>query len=334
MKIGIALAIFNPNLDFLSDQLKSLIHQSHLDWECVLSDESTDPIVSRQAEQLSGLDPRFRWVRRQELPRGPAANFEYALNQLSASCEVFAFCDQDDIWEPQKLERLLELLEKKPAAPLVHSDLSLIDGKGQMIATSCWQMEKRNFAHNSSLLELVLRNRVTGCTMIFRKDLLNLALPFPKEVHGAYLHDHWVASLGLILGPAVDCGEPLVQYRQHGGNVVGASDLGWWPSLARIFRAAIFFKTKADAAFRVRYKLAKDLRDRIQERKPESLHFVEVELETFLKPRRLLFFRGLRGAKFMTQEFLIWLLLNLSFHDLSVGSAIDSASVDDQFGTL
>jgi hypothetical protein len=71
---------------------------------------------------------------------------------------------------------------------------------------------------------LLLRNTVTGMTVTMRRRTVELALPFPPQAGQHFFHDLWLALVAEATGGIAVIGDPLVDYRQHGGNVLGAVD--------------------------------------------------------------------------------------------------------------
>ena len=107
-------------------------------------------------------------------------------------------------------------------ALLAHSDLELIDEEERLLHPSVWQYEKRQPEKLDAEL-LLLRNTVTGCTVMIRRELIPHILPFPQQTQvGHWYHDHWIALVAAHLGKIAHIRRPLVRYRQHCGNAVGA----------------------------------------------------------------------------------------------------------------
>ena len=148
--------------------------------------------------------------------KGSSAVFQQLT--LEAQGEWFAYCDQDDIWEADKLEKELRLAEERNAA-LVCSDLRVIDGHGKVLADSITDLRPRHrFAEGPGLAgRLIYRNFVTGCTVLMPAELAKAAAPFA----GSMVHDHYLAFFSALRGTIAVCREPLVRYRQHGGNQTG-----------------------------------------------------------------------------------------------------------------
>jgi hypothetical protein len=102
---------------------------------------------------------------------------------------------------------------------LVHSDLhSLVNGK--LLKQTVWDLEGRSF-DSLSTFDLLVRNVVTGCTLLMDAEL---ARRFPVIPEGAAHHDHWYAIVASKIGRIVSLPVPLMAYRQHGQNVVGVQE--------------------------------------------------------------------------------------------------------------
>lgn len=220
-KIGIILATYNPNLDFLKKQLKSIQEQTFSQWICHIIDDKSQPYIHLAIAEIVKDDNRFI-CHFHNKNVGSYHNFERGLNYIKADSTLtaIAFADQDDIWHPAKLKILLIALNYEQQI-IVHSDLALIDASDKLLYSSVWSFEGR---HPEKLTPeiLLLRNTITGCTMLFRTSLLDVILPFPTQTRGHWYHDHWIALIATALGSIGHVRTPLVQYRQHGANVVGA----------------------------------------------------------------------------------------------------------------
>jgi len=219
-KIGIILATYNPDLGYLRKQIESLRGQTWHDWICYVVDDRSSEACQHQIQALIAADPRFQFHPYSENV-GSYHNFERGLQLCmgDASLEAIACCDQDDVWLPDKLERQWHALESESAL-LVHSDLELIDGQDQTRHASAWEFEKRS-PQNLTPRLLLLRNTLTGCTMMFRPQLLPVVLPFPARNGGDWYHDWWIALIASHQGKIAHIPHPLVRYRIHESNTVG-----------------------------------------------------------------------------------------------------------------
>lgn len=219
-KIAIVLASYNPNEVFFKEQIESLRRQTYKNWNCIISDDNSDDVHTHVIMNEIQSDPRFIFIRNPG-KRGAYFNFENALKNVNAEYDLIAFCDQDDIWAENKLEKMQSLFVD-PSIQVAHSDLVLIDKLGNTISKSCWSVENRDLSYDD-YYAFFLRNNITGCSMMFRRELLDVALPFPvQEKQVGFYHDHWVALLGRLRGNIAVLTQPLIYYRQHGNNVVGA----------------------------------------------------------------------------------------------------------------
>src|SRR2546423_4675828 len=142
--------------------------------------------------------------------------------------------DQDDVWNREKLEVLLREIGD---AQLVYSDARVGGPRGRVLAGTYWDRRRNN---HTNLLSLLSANAVTGAASLFRRDLLDYALPFPPEQF-AHFHDHWIGLTALALGEIAFVDRPLYDYVQHGTASLGhaeatgchrASASGWAHSVA------------------------------------------------------------------------------------------------------
>lgn len=223
VKVGIVLATYNCDRAHFVTQIRSIQAQDFHRWCCLITDDGSTPEIQYYMADLIENDARFRLqVQPQNL--GSYHNFEYGIDFFRQDDTIthIAFADQDDIWEPQKLTRLLSEMTFSGAL-LAHSDLSLIDHQGNILHPSVWQYEQRQPEKLDTQL-LLLRNTVTGCSTMIARALLTDALPFPpQQKSGDWYHDHWLAIVAAHTGRIAHIREPLVQYRQHDHNVVGAA---------------------------------------------------------------------------------------------------------------
>jgi len=221
MKLSVALCTYN-GAAYLYEQLASIAAQSRLPDELVICDDaSTDG--TRDIIQSFAAQAPFA-VRSHFNPKnlGSTKNFEQAI----ARCEgdIIALSDQDDVWQPHKLERLEAAFA--PGIGLVCSDAELVDENLVPLGSRLWQ--KGHFRGRTERLvktgrtfeALFTRNFVTGATMAFRSEFKHLILPIPE---GPLIHDAWIALLIAAVADIAFIREPLILYRQHSQQQVGAS---------------------------------------------------------------------------------------------------------------
>jgi glycosyltransferase involved in cell wall biosynthesis len=240
--IAICMGTFEPDLELFRAQVQSLRAQTAEDWICVISDDCSNP--ERFQDMLSVLagDDRFV-VSRSEGRIGFYRNFERALRSAPPGASLIALCDQDDVWHPDKLAALRDALGP---AMLVYSDQRLVDPNGMVLRETLWRGRRNNFTSIGSML---VANTVTGAASLFRRDVLERALPFPDSP-GNDFHDHWIALVALASGSIAYVNRPLYDYVQHRTAVLsqraeleqraGRRRLIGRPSASR-WRSAYFF---------------------------------------------------------------------------------------------
>ena len=126
-------------------------------------------------------------------------------------------CDQDDVWHPSKLATLSAALGG--GATLAFCDLRIVDGAGSVLSPTYWTDRVATWDDLGAELQT---NVVTGAACLVRREVLDVALPFPAELDGSF-HDHWLAVCALALGELAHVDQALVDYVQHDANVVGWS---------------------------------------------------------------------------------------------------------------
>jgi glycosyltransferase involved in cell wall biosynthesis len=211
--VTICMAAYNPPVDLLKRQLESIRAQTHENWICVISDDCSSPQGNAAIQDAIGGDPRFVLSRS---PRrlGFYHNFERALSLVPPDTAFVAMADQDDAWDPRKLEVLLGAIAD---AQLVYSDARVVSRDGELISETWWSSRRNN---HSDLLSLLVANAVTGAASLMRRELLDYALPFPPAQF-AHFHDHWIALVALAIGEIAYVEEALYDYVQHGNASLG-----------------------------------------------------------------------------------------------------------------
>lgn len=211
--IAICMATFDPPRELLRAQLQSIRDQSRDDWICLISDDHSSPERFAELQAEVAGDSRFR-VSRSERRLGIYRNFERALGMVPSDAEFVALSDQDDVWDEHKLRTLTERIGD---ARLIYSDARIVSETGEELAGTYWTGRSNNY---ESLGSLAIANTITGAASLFRRDLLDLTLPFP-EAPGEVYHDHWLALTALASGRVEYHDQPLYSYVQHDRAALG-----------------------------------------------------------------------------------------------------------------
>jgi glycosyltransferase involved in cell wall biosynthesis len=207
--VSVCIAAYNSER-YIEEQIGSILPQLR-EWDelIVVDDASSDQTM----ECILGFKyPRIRLIA-QVKNRGVVETFEHAVR--SATGDILFLCDGDDIWAPDKVEKVLRAFAENPRVEVVCTGLRLIDENGLPFNNSDY-MKNREFT--ASLLPNLIRNRFQGSSMAFRSSLLSWILPFPKP--RMFLHDAWIGICNTMTGgDTVYLSEPLLYYRRHSSNV-------------------------------------------------------------------------------------------------------------------
>ena len=222
-RLSVALCTYNGDAH-LADQLESLRRQERVPAELVVGDDGSPDRNAAILAQFAERDPfpvRLSVGRRV----GASANFERTL--LRCEGDAIALCDQDDLWHPHRLTAGEAKLERVPAALLAFGDAYLIGPHRARLAGSLWASlgvgrHIRRSLGRDPLATLLRRPVVTGCTVTLRRELLDLAVPFPTQ---EIQHDRWLALCAAARGPLAAVAERHVDYRLHAGQHTGLGPL-------------------------------------------------------------------------------------------------------------
>lgn len=216
--ISIVMAVYEPNLPWFREQLDSLEAQTYPNLELLVLDDCSPTVPFETVQQYVAQSIRSFpcQVARNEKNLGSNGTFEKLTQQ--AHGKYIAYCDQDDVWLPEKLEILQKTIEQA-GAKLVCSDMYIIDGQGKQTADSITKVRRHHvFRSGENLAEgLLFRNFVTGCTMLMPADLARQAIPFCPYM----VHDHYLALYAALHGTIQSVMKPLIRYRIHGNNQTG-----------------------------------------------------------------------------------------------------------------
>jgi Glycosyl transferase family 2 len=222
-RVAILLATYNGER-YLDELMHSLLSQTHQDCVIIARDDHSSDGTPEILERWSVAHPDKVSVLSDD--RGnlrSLGNF----GRLMELCDApyFAFCDQDDVWLPKKVElainevRRLESQFGRATPVLVHSDLKVVDGDLREIAPSFFRYSNIDLGKAERLDHMLINNFVQGCASMGNRSLLELGLPIPDEVP---YHDWWIALLATSCGVMRTIDEPTILWRQHGRNQVGA----------------------------------------------------------------------------------------------------------------
>lgn len=224
--ITIIMAVYNGQ-EYIREQLESLKDQTYTEWRLVIRDDRSSDKTAEIVKKFSDEVEQEVIFKVNEKPSGSAKNnFALLINDAKESDYVM-FCDQDDIWKKDKIEITFNKMKQaeerygRDFPLLVHGDVEVIDENGNINADSMFEMSHINA--DSKLPQILIQNHVTGCTMMCNKKLIAGISEYASSEY-IIMHDYLASLYASVFGKIEVIKKPLLSYRQHSGNSVGAKN--------------------------------------------------------------------------------------------------------------
>ncbi len=221
LKLSVAMCTYNGEL-YLPEQLKSIAEGNCLPYELVVCDDGSKDRTIEILNAFKKESPFPVTIVVNDKNLGSTKNFEKAINLCSG--DIVALSDQDDVWYPHKLEKIKKVFEEKPETGVVFTDAHIVDKDLNPMGYTLWE----SIRFNDSQRELIRSGRatrvcmsqnvVTGATMAFKLKFKTEITPIPAY----WIHDSWIAFIISAIADMVYIEEPLIAYRQHTGQQIGA----------------------------------------------------------------------------------------------------------------
>lgn len=215
-KISVALTTYNGEA-YLKEQLDSILCNLREQDELIISDDGSKDNTPEILREYGGKDPRIH------LLKGPGQgikkNVEHAIRHCTGAYIFLA--DQDDIWMPDKVERVLEVFRREGCHLVIHDARVIQAGDREDIVMDSF-MEFRGA--KPGVGKNIFKNSYIGCCMAFASELKEAVLPIPQDIE---MHDQWIGILNdYCYGDSCFFREPLLLYRRHGQNNSGMTHYG------------------------------------------------------------------------------------------------------------
>jgi glycosyltransferase involved in cell wall biosynthesis len=225
-KISVVLCTYNGEL-FLKEQIESILKQTHLPDEIIVCDDcSTDSTVEILID-FQKISPVPFKIYINEKNLGVSKNFDKAISLCNGN--IIFLSDQDDIWMPEKIEKVIEVFNNNENCSYVFSDAYVVNKDLHPLGYTMWESisfgkrQRESFKKGRQLKVLLKHNVVTGSTMAFRSHIREIVLPIPE----IWIHDAWISLLGSIVGRGGTLLESaLIYYRQHDYQLIGGKKSG------------------------------------------------------------------------------------------------------------
>jgi len=220
-KVVILLAAYN-GAQYISEQIDSILKQTHTNWQLLVRDDQSSDGTPQILAKYQANHPGKIVVADACTNLGSSLNFNTLL-QLVKQEKYIMFCDQDDFWLPDKIERtLIEMikLEKSYGEDyplLVHTNFQYVDASLKLIHFKDKFSAKK--ITNLNLSHFLVQNPVYGCTVMINRSLADLVNNIPPAAEN---HDYWIAMVASAFGKIAYLKQRTILYRQHGNNKSGS----------------------------------------------------------------------------------------------------------------
>lgn len=267
MTFSVAMCTYN-GARYLGQQLQSILGQTCLPDEVIVCDDGSSDETTQLLRDFAKIAPFGVRLEFNTENLGVAKNFEKAINLCQG--DLIALADQDDIWYPQKLAQLDAMLKCYPAAGFVFSNADVIDETGNPLGYTLWQSvrfnrrQQRQVTTGDALSVLLKHPVVTGATMALRAEMRSAIFPIPE----AWIHDEWIALNASIMRPVALIQHPLMGYRRHTKNLIGAEST----RLRDRLRVGL---STSPLIYRARYQQYQALRAHVAQREPNNAFLLQ-----------------------------------------------------------
>ncbi len=233
--ISVALAAYKGE-KYIEEQLRSVLSQLGKGDEIIVSDDKPGGMTETIVRRIMSEDKRVVYV--EGKGKGIVSNFTNAIRYCKGD-KIF-LCDQDDVWLPEKVRRVMEAFDE--GATLVLHNAYVTNENLEIINYSFFEQRKSK----KGVIKNIVKNSYMGCCMAFDRKLLRKIMPIPKYVP---MHDQWIGIIGEIYGKVTFIDTPLIYYRVHGNNATAgqkensfARKLRWRQYIIRRLIGRVLFR--------------------------------------------------------------------------------------------
>ncbi len=225
--VSVVLATYNGE-KYLREQLDSILNQLGQDDELIISDDHSKDNTIEIIEEYIKKYPIIKFVKGPG--KGYIYNFEFLIKQTEK--DIILISDQDDVWMPNKVERVRQEFEKNKDIWVALHDAEYIDETGHALSGQMFKIRnaQKGFFQNW------IKSAYYGCCMAFSKEYKNIIMPFPMHL---FSYDQWIGLLAELFHKSAFIYEPLIERRLHGNNET--TKRGFWYRIA--FRLVVMLYT-------------------------------------------------------------------------------------------
>lgn len=224
---------------FLPEQLASLARQNHPISELIVTDDGSSDTTLQVVASFAKNAPFPVRIERNDARLGFRGNFMKAASLCTS--DLIAFCDQDDVWHPNKIDVAAKYFAD-PNVVLVHHNANIVTSDGTKIGLLCQTGQFPAITEPLRSDPWIVSN---GFTQVFRRRLIDFSDLWPMSIdpnspNNRMAHDQWYFLIASTFGIVEHIGTPLVDYRQHGQNT-----FGWRKRYNYIARVPLWFEDRS-----------------------------------------------------------------------------------------
>ncbi|GAV12369.1 glycosyltransferase family 2 protein [Paenibacillus sp. NAIST15-1] len=215
-KVQILMSTYNGE-EFIEELCQSLFNQSYPHISLFVRDDGSNDGTVRKIKKLSKANlNKIRYIEGDNI--GVIQSFFNLLQCSDDNAAFYCFCDQDDVWMSDKVDRAVQQLEKCENAAMFFSSTLLVDK--DLNELRVWPESPQR---QPSFYNALVQNIAVGATIMINKAARDMLLTRSVNVENLLMHDWWVYTCVSAFGEVIYDPKPTIYYRQHGNNVVGGN---------------------------------------------------------------------------------------------------------------
>lgn len=215
--ISVAIAAYKGER-YIKEQIESILPQLGANDEIIISDDKPNGATGRIVQKMAEQDQRIVYVSGPS--QGIVMNFTNAIRNCHG--DIIFLCDQDDVWLPDKVARVMEKLNS--GADLVLHNAYVTDENLNITDYSFFEQR----ASKSGILRNIFKNSYMGCCMAFKRKMLKHIMPIPRAIA---MHDQWIGIVCNIYGKVELIDAQLIYHRMHDDNATGERQISFTQKL-------------------------------------------------------------------------------------------------------
>lgn len=217
-KLCVIVSTYNGS-KFFHEQLKSILGQKNVELDIYIRDDGSDSKMVELLQEYTKIENVHVLL---GTNMGYVKSFMYMLYHVPDEYDYYAFCDQDDVWLPDKLNSAILKMNEYIQEPCFYfSSLTYVDEMLNYIGKKTYDKMTIDFG------SAIVRNRISGCSVVINKKLLDISKKVEWDNLEIGSHDSWFYRLCLFVGGKIIYDDKsYILYRQHGNNVTGLKQ-GW-----------------------------------------------------------------------------------------------------------